>query len=115
MIPGILILLLCQLAGEIIAHALNLTVPGGVLGMLILFVGLIVRGGVPASVDYASQAILKPLIVYFIPASVGVMTMWPLLKEEGIRIAIVLVFSTIIPLLLCGYGLDRWLSRKRSA
>ena len=38
------ILLVCQLAGEVIARLLQLPLPGPVLGMVILFVGLVVRG-----------------------------------------------------------------------
>ncbi len=112
MIRGLLILLLCQFAGECIAHFLELPVPGGVIGMLLLFVGLIIHGGVPEELEQSSQLILKPLTLYFVPASVGVMTMGPLLAQEGIRIGLVMVLSTIIPMLVCGYGLDRWLARR---
>lgn len=112
MIRGLLILLLCQFAGEGIAHFLDLPVPGGVIGMLLLFVGLIIRRGVPEELEQSSQAILKPLTLYFVPASVGVMTMGPLLAQEGIRIGLVMVLSTIIPMLVCGYGLDRWLAKR---
>lgn len=112
MIVGFLVLLVCQLCGEMIAHALGLPVPGSVIGMLILFLALIIRGGVPGDLEKTAQGILKPLTLYFVPASVGVMTMGPLLLQEGIRIGIVLVLSTLIPMVLCGYGLDRWLSRR---
>lgn len=114
MIRGLLILLLCQFAGEIIARASGIPVPGGVIGMLILFAGLVIRRGVPADLDQVSQVVLKPLTLYFVPASVGIMTMGPLLAQEGIRIGVVMVLSTVIPLLVCGYGLDRWL-RARGA
>lgn len=112
MIRGLLILLLCQFAGDCIAQALDLPVPGGVIGMLLLFVGLIIRGGVPEELAQSAQAVLKPLTLYFVPASVGVMTMGPLLAQEGIRIGLVMVLATLIPMLVCGYGLDRWLSRR---
>lgn len=112
MIRGLLILLLCQLAGEAVALLFDLPVPGGVIGMLILFLGLILRRGVPADLEQTSQVVLKPLTLYFVPASVGIMTMGPLLAQEGIRIGLVLVLSTVLPLLVCGYGLDRWLARK---
>ena len=38
------ILLTCQLAGEVITRLLHLPLPGPVLGMVILFCGLLVRG-----------------------------------------------------------------------
>lgn len=115
MIRGVLILLLCQLAGEIIAHILGLPVPGGVIGMLILFAALIIRRTVPGDLEQSSQLILRPLTLYFVPASAGIMTMGPLLMQEGIRIGIVMVLSTLLPMLVCGYGLDRWLSHRGEA
>lgn len=112
MMRGFLLLLICQLAGEAVAHALQVPVPGGVIGMLILFVGLLVRRGVPEGLEKTSQLVLKPLSLYFVPASVGIMTMGPLLAQEGVRIGIVMVLATIIPLVVCAYGLDRWLARR---
>lgn len=112
MMRGFLLLLLCQLAGEALAQALHMPVPGSVMGMLILFLGLLVRRGVPEDLEKTSQLVLKPLSLYFVPASVGIMTMGPLLAEEGLRIGLVMVLSTVIPLVLCAYGLDRWLSRR---
>ncbi|HQX89929.1 MAG TPA: CidA/LrgA family protein [Moraxellaceae bacterium] len=109
MIRGLLILLLCQFAGEIVARAAGIPVPGGVIGMLILFAALVIRRHVPADLDQVSQVVLKPLTLYFVPASVGIITMGPLLAQEGLRIGLVMVLSTLTPLLLCGYGLDRWL------
>ena len=38
--------------------------------------------------------------------------MGPLLAREGVRIGLVMVLATIIPMLVCGYGLDRWLARQ---
>jgi len=114
-IRGLLILLVCQFLGEVVAQVLGLPVPGGVIGMLILFVGLIIRRGVPDYLEQSSQQILRPLTLYFVPASVGIMTMGPLLAQEGIRIGIVMLLSTLLPLLFCAYGLDRWLTHRSEA
>jgi holin-like protein len=111
----LLILLLCQFAGEALARILHLPVPGSVLGMLLLFAALVLRRRVPADLEQASQAVLRPLTLYFVPASVGIMTMGPLLREEGLRIGLVLVLATILPMLVCGYGLDRWLRHREGA
>ena len=47
MLGALTVLLVCQLAGEVIAHAVGLPVPGPVVGLVLLFIGLLVRGGVP--------------------------------------------------------------------
>lgn len=112
MIRGFILLLLCQLAGELIARSLDVPVPGGVIGMLLLFIGLLIHRGVPEELEQASQGVLKHLALYFVPASVGIMTMGPLLAQEGVRIGVVMVLSTLIPLIACGYLLDRWLAKR---
>ncbi|NIQ25900.1 MAG: CidA/LrgA family protein, partial [Gammaproteobacteria bacterium] len=47
MIESLTVLLVCQLAGEVIARASGIPLPGPVIGMAILFFGLMIRGGVP--------------------------------------------------------------------
>lgn len=112
MIRGFIILLSCQLLGELIARLLDVPVPGGVIGMLLLFIGLLLNRGVPEGVEQVSQGVLRHLALYFVPASVGIMTMGPLLAQEGVRIGVVMVLSTLIPLVACGYLLDRWLAKR---
>ncbi|MBS1089750.1 CidA/LrgA family protein [Gluconobacter wancherniae] len=44
MIQAIGILLTCQLAGEVLSQALNLPLPGPVIGLIILILGLFFFG-----------------------------------------------------------------------
>ena len=43
MIEGLLVLLVCQIVGELAVRTLHLAVPGPVLGMLLLLAVLVVR------------------------------------------------------------------------
>jgi hypothetical protein len=45
MIAALTLLLVFQLVGEVIARALALPIPGPVIGMALLFLALLVRGG----------------------------------------------------------------------
>lgn len=49
MLGGIMLLLVCQTIGGVIALVFKLPVPGPVIGMLLLFITLVVRGSVSAS------------------------------------------------------------------
>src|SRR5437764_1348668 len=53
------ILLVCQLAGELVARLLRAPVPGPVLGMLLLFVVLSARPRTSAAVENGAQALLR--------------------------------------------------------
>jgi len=95
MLGTLTILLLCQLAGELIARVAHLPVPGPVLGMLILFAGLMLRGGVPAAVQETAGGILRHLSLLFIPAGVGVMVHMERLSAEALPVVLALFGSTL--------------------
>ncbi|WP_300467156.1 CidA/LrgA family protein [Breoghania sp.] len=51
MIAALTILLLCQLMGEIIVRLLSLPLPGPIAGLVLLAVGLSIRGNVPENAE----------------------------------------------------------------
>lgn len=83
---GVVWLLLFQLAGEVTARCLSLPVPGPVLGLFLLFVTLIIRGGVPEHVRSASSGLLEHLMLLLIPATAGIMVHFGRLAEEWLAI-----------------------------
>ena len=99
MIDGLLQLLICQLAGEFAAKALNLPIPGPVIGMVILFVVLqIRRPGPEAGIMQASDSLLRHLQLLFIPVGVGVIQYLPLLVRAWLPILGGLVISWLAAL-----------------
>ena len=97
MLAGLTILLLFQCAGEVIVHALGLPFPGPVLGLLLLFLALVLRGGdVPKDLADAGHGILRHLSLLFLPAGVGVMLYWRTLSDSLAPIVVVLLVSTIV-------------------
>ncbi|RBW48669.1 CidA/LrgA family protein [Marinobacter sp. F3R11] len=93
---GITLLLVYQLAGEIIVRLLGLPIPGPVLGMVMLFVTMMIRGRAAESVEQASIALLSHLSLLFVPAGVGMMTHFGRIAEEWLPITLALLFSTVI-------------------
>ncbi len=93
---GIAGLLICQLAGEAIQRATGLPLPGPVIGMVILFAGLLIRGGVPDGLKTAARGLLDHLALLFVPAGVGVVLHLALVAEEWLPIAAALVGSTVL-------------------
>ena len=55
------LILICQLIGESMVSALHLPVPGPVLGMAILFVGLIMRGEIPNELGKVADGLISHL------------------------------------------------------
>lgn len=97
-----MILLACQLAGEVIALTLQLPVPGPVVGMVILFCALMVYGRLPASLAALSGELLGNLSLLFVPAGVGVMLHAQRLADNWLAILLALLLSTAITLAVTG-------------
>ncbi len=90
------VILICQLCGETATVALALPVPGPVLGMVMLFFGLVVRGAVPAGLASTAGGILQHLSLLFVPAGVGVMLHASLLAEQWLALSVSLFTSTVL-------------------
>lgn len=91
-------LLLFQLAGEVIARSLNLPVPGPVLGMFLLFLILLLRGGPGAELQTTSQTLLRHLSLLFVPAGTGIMVHLHRVADEWLALLLSLLLSTLATL-----------------
>lgn len=101
---GITGLLIFQLIGEIIVRFLNLALPGPVFGMilLLLFFGLTKHhlAFLNESIHSSSTFLLRHLSLLFVPAGVGLIAHMPLIKEQWLVIAIVLILGGLVTLLV---------------
>ncbi len=104
------LLLVCQLAGEVIALATGLPIPGPVIGMALLFFGLALHGAVPDGLRATADGLLKHLALLFVPAGVGIMAHLTLLADEGWPILAALLGSTVITIAVTA-GLIQVLAR----
>jgi len=109
MIASLSLILLCQLAGEVMVRGLALPMPGPVVGMLLLLLlllardrfALLAKGPLQGDgVEGASRGLLAHLSLLFIPAGVGVVQKLDLLAEHGIAILLILAVSVVITLLV---------------
>lgn len=105
---GLALLLLCQSAGELLARALHLPLPGPVLGMGLLL-ALLAWAPVREPVAAAADTLLQHLSLLFVPVGVGVITHLALVAEHGPRIALVLLLSTVAGLAATALLLRWWL------
>ena len=127
MIASLSLILLCQLAGEVIVRGLGLPMPGPVVGLLFLLLLLLARDRFVAlalgplqqdGVENASRGLLAHLSLLFVPAGVGVVQKLDLVAEHGIAVAAVLAISVVVTLLVTVATFlvaSRLVSRGRSA
>jgi holin-like protein len=112
LINGLLILLLFQCAGEALKAVFNLSMPGPVLGMLLLFIGLCLHRRTPAAVAKCSQTLIPMLALMFLPAATGLFFLGPTFDGQWLAIITATVVGSILSLFFNGLMM-KWLSRGR--
>lgn len=96
MLPALTALLVFQLIGEVLVLLTALPVPGPVIGMLLLFLSLSARGGLPAALRDTANGMLQHLSLLFVPAGVGVMVHYARIANELPAIVVCVVASTVL-------------------
>jgi holin-like protein len=94
MIAAITLLLVLQLAGEVIAQTLALPIPGPVIGMALLFAALAFRGGPSTDLRNTAGGLLQHLSLLFVPAGTGVMLHFQRVSDEWLPLLASLLVST---------------------
>ncbi len=102
----------CQLAGELFVTVLGLPFPGPVAGMVLLFAGLWLRGGLPDDLAATADALLANLSLLFVPAGVGVMLHARLIGSDWLPISLSLVVSTALTIAVTAATMV-WLAPRR--
>jgi len=112
MIESLALILLCQLVGEVLTRLTHLPVPGPVIGMGLLFVGLVLRGGPPEKLEKTADGLLSHLSLLFVPAGVGIMLHLDLIAEQWLPILAALLVSTALTIAVTGWLMQRLAKRE---
>lgn len=104
MLRGLAVLLLFQLVGESLVFLLGVSIPGPVVGLVLLFAALPVLDRLwrqeAASIDEAAETLLSNLGLFFVPAGVGVVALASILSAQIWALGAVLILSALITLML---------------
>lgn len=121
MVPAFLILLACELAGNVLHQMLGLPVPGPVIGMAILAAVLTFKKAVAASkssvtdsLEHTAETLIRHMGLLFVPAGVGLIAEVEVLRSEWLPIAAGLLGSTMLSLAVTGLVMH-WVIRRRTA
>jgi len=114
MIAALTLLLVFQLAGEVIARGLGLPVPGPVIGMALLFLALLLRGGPGENLRQSAGKLLQHLSLLFIPGGTGIVLYGDLIAAEWLPLAAALVGSTFLAIVVTALVLDALIKRRKT-
>jgi holin-like protein len=107
---GIFIIFLLYALGNAISWLTGGYIPGSVIGMLLLFTGLLAGIIKPAKVAPAANFLVGNMALFFVPVGVGLMVSFHFFKGNVIAIVTSVVGSTILVLLATGL-IQQWMEK----
>ena len=102
-----LIILVISYAGELLKYVLPLPIPASIYGMVILLTGWIALD----AVKDVGKFLIEIMPVMFIPAGVGLMSSWGILKPLILPVSIITVV-TIVTVMAATGKVSQWVIRK---
>ena len=114
MLKGLIILCGFYLLGDFIATLFGWPIPGSVMGMLLLFSALVLRGGLSNNLRQSANVLLPYLPLFIVPASVGILNYWDLLKAEGLQLLLIIFISLLVGMPICGWIMQALLNRQQA-
>lgn len=96
------IIIVISLAGEVLNYLIPLPVPASIYGLVIMLICL-QTGIIPLSaVRDTGRFLVEIMPLMFIPAAVGLLESWGVLKPIWIPVAAITVISTVIVIAVTG-------------
>src|SRR5260370_27037416 len=103
----IFLIIVMQLIGESIVQVSGLPVPGAIIGLVLLYVILVLRGKIPDEMSRTSGFLLQNLGALFVPAGVGVIAYLPMIATQWWSILLVLLVSVTATIAITGLAVPR--------
>ena len=96
------IIILISFVGEILNNLLPLPVPASVYGFLILFICLTTGIVKLEAVKDTGKFLVEIMPIMFIPAAVGLIDSFDVLKPILVEVSVILVVTTIVVMVVAG-------------
>ena len=109
----VILLALCLFGGQLAAW-FHWPIPGGVIGLGLLLLAFAFNLVKPAALQLGAGLLMAEMLLFFIPALMSMLDYGPLLRQEGLRIGLVIGVSTLLVMLVTAFTVDavcRWKMR----
>lgn len=97
------LILFFLLAGEALRLVSGISIPGTVLGMVLLFLALMTKLIRLEQIELIAKFLLDHLAFLFVPAGVGLMSSWQVIGKSWLPILLIVLFSTILVVGVTGW------------
>jgi len=116
MLNSIFTIVLFQLVGEFIQKFLEISIPGPVIGLILLLTVLLIKNKYfNASTNFQNdlirscESLLNYLPLLFIPVGVGVVMHLTLLEDNLISVITIIILGTLLTLAITGFIMEKLL------
>ena len=106
-------ILLFTFIGELLEALIPLPIPAGIYGLLLLFCALSTKILPLSAVVDAGKYIISIMTILFLPATVGLMKSWSVLKPIWLPFLVICVVSTLMVMIGAGWITQLVLRRKK--
>ncbi len=96
------IIFACLLAGELIAMIPGVSIPGSIIGMLVLTVLMERKVVKPDSIAPLCRFLIKNMAFFFVPPGVALMLYFDIIAAEWIPITVATVVSIFLVIVVTG-------------
>ncbi|NBI89772.1 CidA/LrgA family protein [Lachnospiraceae bacterium] len=106
------IILLISFIGELLHAFLPLPVPASIYGIVILFLCLECKAIKVADIKETSAFLIEIMPIMFIPAAVGLMDSWQIIKPSLVSYGVITVVTTIAVMAVSGKAVQFMMHRR---
>lgn len=99
----LMIILTAYFLGMILQVALKLPIPGTVLGLILLFFALWTGIVKVEMIDDICEVLISHMSFLFVPAGVGLMTSFGVLKGKWVPFLTIIIISTVVVWIVTAY------------
>ncbi len=97
-----LIIIAFSFAGEGLHAILPLPIPASIYGIVLLFTALEMKRVKVSDIDKTCAFLIEIMPIMFIPAAVGLLKSWDVVKDSIVAYAVVTVVTTIVVMYAAG-------------
>jgi len=101
-IKQLALILSVSFVGEILHHFIPLPIPSGIYGIVIMFILLQTKIIPLSSIEKTADFLIEIMPLMFIPASVGILDSWGVIKDSVVFYVITVIVSTIAVMAVSG-------------
>jgi len=112
LLRGLSWLVAFQLAGTVLNVLFFPVLPGPIIGLVLLFIFLAVRGGVSEPLNEAASSLLRYLPLLLVPPAVGVMVHVAEIRADLWAIIGALVISLLVSMVFIGWLMQGLIKRQ---